>query len=520
MKTDVIITGGGLAGLGLAHQLVSETPGLAIVVLEKQRFPRPKAIAKVGESTVEIGSRYLAKHLGLEAHLQQEQLKKFGLRIFLGEPADDFAQQDELGASSTFGIPTYQIDRGIIENELARKVRAAGVTVLDDASVSAIDIQPRGHTVAAEVAGEALKVEGRWLLDASGRAALVKNTLGLAASSSHRGNAVWFRVDRRIEIDDWSTDAAWRERCSPPGRRWLSTNHLVGPGYWVWIIPLSSGATSIGIVMDDQAFDEAGIDSEAAAIRWLEQHQRRCAEALAGARFLDFVVLPDYAYECKQLFGGERWAITGEAGFFADPFYSPGSDFIAISNCFIADLVSADLRGQDIAAQRIVSEKIFRSIYASTLSLYQGTYGGFGDRKMMALKLLWDYSYYWGVLSLLFFNDALGDMSVMRLVNPLLQQAQGLNAEVQQVFCRRAQQRLVLSNQGVFIDQYRIPCLHLFNQQLMAADGSSTVADVTANLARLRVIAGAVDNMLSDHPDRSISEQERALLGDYRERVA
>ena len=34
----------------------------------------------------------------------------------------------------------------------------------------------------------------------------------------------------------------------------------------------------------------------------------------------------------------------GEAGLFLDPFYSPGSDFIAIGNTYICDLIRRDQR--------------------------------------------------------------------------------------------------------------------------------------------------------------------------------
>ena len=47
-----------------------------------------------------------------------------------------------------------------------------------------------------------------------------------------------------------TTFPAWQARCEPQAR-WLSTNHLVGAGYWVWLIPLGSGATSVGIVTDE-----------------------------------------------------------------------------------------------------------------------------------------------------------------------------------------------------------------------------------------------------------------------------
>ena len=71
--TDVLIAGGGLAGLSLAHQLISASPELDITVVEKRKFPVPRAIAKIGESTVEIGSHYL-KYL-------RNQLKCFALNV-------------------------------------------------------------------------------------------------------------------------------------------------------------------------------------------------------------------------------------------------------------------------------------------------------------------------------------------------------------------------------------------------------------------------------------------------------
>ncbi|MEM8548092.1 MAG: lycopene cyclase family protein, partial [Pseudomonadota bacterium] len=77
---DVVIAGGGLAGLTLAVQLTEEQPDLDIAVVEKRVWPVPEVTHKIGESTVEIGSWYLANELGLREHLDNEQLRKFGLR--------------------------------------------------------------------------------------------------------------------------------------------------------------------------------------------------------------------------------------------------------------------------------------------------------------------------------------------------------------------------------------------------------------------------------------------------------
>lgn len=521
---DVIIAGGGLAGLGLAKQLKQANPELSIVVVEKQGFPRPRAIAKVGESTVEIGSHYLSHHLGLLQHLKDKHLKKFGIRIFFGEPADDFSRQDELGASQTFGIPTYQIDRGDIENHLAAELQALGVTLIDKADILQLDVRAETGTaydkqlVIRTATGEQT-LRGHWLVDTAGRASLLKNHLKLAAKNEHKSNAVWFRIDRTITLDDWCENPEWQARCRPEGRRWLSTNHLVGPGYWVWIIPLASGVTSIGIVMDDIAFDASGIADQASAMAWLAQHQPRCAAAIGDARFLDFVLLQDYSYDCKQLFSDQRWAIAGEAGLFADPFYSPGSDFIAFANGFICSLITAERRGQDIRVQALVYEKLLRSIYHNTLSLYTGQYGGFGDRVMMGLKLLWDYSYYWGVLSLLYFRDALCDFERIRPLAGELQKAQQLNQSIQALFRTRAERRLQLPNRGVFMDQYQIPCLQFFNKVLMEAPVLPLPEELARNMALVEQVAAAVRDMLGDAPELRISDAERELLGAYRLKI-
>ena len=56
-RYDVVIIGGGLAGLTLARQLIQEDPGIRVLVAEKRAHPAPEAAFKVGESSVEIGAR-------------------------------------------------------------------------------------------------------------------------------------------------------------------------------------------------------------------------------------------------------------------------------------------------------------------------------------------------------------------------------------------------------------------------------------------------------------------------------
>ena len=79
---DVLILGGGLAGLTLGRQLLMKRPDIRVAILERRGFPAPEAAHKVGESTVEIGAHYFGEELKLKKHLTDQQLPKFGLRFF------------------------------------------------------------------------------------------------------------------------------------------------------------------------------------------------------------------------------------------------------------------------------------------------------------------------------------------------------------------------------------------------------------------------------------------------------
>ena len=63
-----------------------------------------------------------------------------------------------------------------------------------------------------------------------------------------------------------------------------------------------------------------------------------------------------------------------------------------------------------------VYQQLYFSFYESTLSLYTDQYAMFGDPEVMPVKVIWDYTYYWGVLCQLFFQRRLTDLkSISRL---------------------------------------------------------------------------------------------------------
>lgn len=436
---DVAILGGGLAGLSFGLQLKQARPETSIFIGEKRKGPAPLAAFKVGESTVELSAHYFGEVIGLRDHLEAEQLPKCGLRYFF--PAGDntdITKRVEWGAIKLPPHPSFQVDRGLFENELAKRNLAAGNDLFDDCKIEEIDLRDDGdHQVTFTRGGEQGALEARWVVDASGYASLLKRKLGLQKDVEHTINSAWLRLGGGVDIGEWSDDEAWQSRVEEKGLRKLSTNHLTGPGYWVWLIPLSTGPHSIGIVADPRfhAFDEMNTLDK--AIDWLKRHEPQLGNEIDGRRdqIEDFLKVEDFAYSCQRVFSPDRWALTGVSGVFADPFYSPGSDFIAQGNTFITEMVQKDLAGEDV-------NKLVAGLNANFLSTFETLLGGvytnqyklFGNPEVMCAKLMWEFAVYWANPTLLFFHRKMADADFEKRIKADQRRMLLISAPLEQVF--------------------------------------------------------------------------------------
>lgn len=517
-RADVAIIGGGMAGLTLALQLRQENPDIDIRVLERSAKRPPEATHKVGESTVEIGSWYLDRTLGLGPMLERRQLRKFGLRFFFGAGAlDDLSGADELGASRLLPVRSFQLDRGILEADLADLAMERGIQVTPGATVRRVDEDgDGGYVLRYRLDDGDAELASRWVVDASSRASILKRQFGLAMDSPHKINAAWFRIDGPVDIDGLSSDADWHGRISGMPRR-MSTNHFMGRGYWIWFIPLPGDRTSVGIVADPAIHPFESFRDYAACTAWLEREQPMLARTLAahGDTPMDYRFLRGFSHDCKRLWSSDGWALTGEAGVFADPFYSPGADFIALSNTFLARLVGDSLRGGNVRAESLIYEQLYRSFYSSSMSIYQGQYPGFGDSRMMVLKSTWDYAYYWSVLALLFVSGRMTCVDTMRRLEPTLVGLQKLHRSMQASFREAAERRVQSAGRGRFFDQRAIPVLLRLNGELEGETG-----DIPARIARNGERLERLAEIVREELPGPGSTADCELLGDLRARLA
>jgi flavin-dependent dehydrogenase len=438
---DVVIMGGGLAGGCLARQLHQEAPQLRTLVVEKRTHPVREAAFKVGESSVEIGAHYFSTRLGLEPHLREHQLEKLGLRYFYTQGDNrDITTRVELGPPRFPPVPSFQLDRGRLENMLLATNAELGIEVrhgyrVQELTLADPDSPDSVHRIrVAGPAGEQV-VTARWVVDATGRTGLIKRKLDLARPSTHGANASWWRVRSRVEIDDWSSDPEWKARVSS-GLRWQSTVHLMGPGYWVWLIPLGSGSHSFGIVADGDMHPFDRINRFERAMDWLREYEPQCAAVMeAHAHELeDFLALKHFAHSCARVFSPARWALVGEAGVFTDPFYSPGSDFIAMGNDYVTDLIVRDAAGEAIAERAESFNVTYLRLFDAFIRLYDGQYPIMGNAQVMTAKISWDNATYWAITALLFFQQRYRRPEFMASIDTLMRRFFVLHARMQAFF--------------------------------------------------------------------------------------
>lgn len=411
---DVVILGGAFSGASTAILLRRDHPQLRVLIVEKaEAFDE-----KVGEATTEMSAMFLTRRLAMWHHLEREQLPKEGLRYwFMNERVTGHANASESGGFIRSTVPAFQLRRDALDEhllatavqegaELWRPAMAREVTIGDFAQRLVVEMSRNGVVRASSAPAEGAaephttpeirEVSCRWLLDATGRVTFLGRRLNLIErNDEHPTAALWCRWKNVRHIDDIIARAGF-PAANISSRR-LATNHYMGLGYWIWVIPLHNGETSIGVVFDKRLVELHHSRNRADDFIAFLKAIPSLAELLVDAepRLEDLRFYSHLPYAAKQ-YMGRGWALLGDAAAFLDPYYSPGLDHAAFTAEATAEIIGKDAMGEDVSARIAEHNETFvRSYWRFFRAAYKDKYYYMGESDLLSASFLIDTAQYY-----------------------------------------------------------------------------------------------------------------------------
>ena len=389
-ECDVAILGGALSGASLALLLRREAPELRVLVIERsEHFDR-----KVGEATTEISGEFLGRRLCLMSYLANHQITKQGLRLwFARDEHTPFDECVEIGANYQVRMPAFQLDREKLDSHLLGTAVAEGAELWRPAKV--LDVENGRVTVQRD--DETVEVRARWIIDASGRAAVMARRRGtLRPLDEHPTNAIWARFRGARDFDGHelrSCHPMFGKSCI--ASRAAATNHLTGYGWWCWIIPLKGGDFSAGLVYDSRLYTPPQGESLGARLKAHLMTNPVGREIFSGAEPVEgdvkaYSKLPYFSTEIA----GAGWQIVGDAAGFLDPLYSPGLDYCSWTVRLALGRIKAEAAGEACDLDQI-NRRFLQSYDTWFRALYLDKYFYLGDAELMSAAYQMDISLFY-----------------------------------------------------------------------------------------------------------------------------
>ncbi|MEL7086983.1 MAG: NAD(P)/FAD-dependent oxidoreductase [Planctomycetota bacterium] len=421
---DVAVIGGGIAGSATALQLLRGARGwgggpdggttagepgrpLRVVIIERQEtFGR-----RVGESTVELSTYFLTRVLGLTRHLNERHTVKQGFRYwFTNDDVENMGGCTEMGGRYLSRIGSYQVDREVLDAEVLRRVEELGGEVWRPARVRQLQLEDGGtQTLTVKLGGEERTVKTRWVVDASGKQAVVARQRDeVTPIRGHPTAAVWARWKNTLDFDGQDLIEKFPGLGKNFfGTRHTATNHIVGDGWWAWVIPLKDGDTSVGVTWDQRLFDwprrsgGEGARTLGEQLRSVLETHPTGRELLKDAEWVegDVHIRRNLPYLCETPMG-DGFLLVGDAVGFIDPFYSMGLDSLSMTSISGTAIILDERRGRCVKDAIAKHNDTFRKTFPRWFeAIFRDKYTYMGDFELMRVAFLVDIAlYYFGII--------------------------------------------------------------------------------------------------------------------------
>jgi flavin-dependent dehydrogenase len=317
---DVAIIGGGPAGSTAATLLAQK--GRKVIVFEKEKFPR----FHIGESLLPY-SMAAFDRLGVRAKLDAMFPPKYGAAICTscGTGTVKFRFKDAYRVEHG---NAYQVTRSEFDKVLLDHSAESGATVLEETAVENLRFGEEEIGIMIKTRGAEQGIRARYVVDCSGRNAVIGSFFKLKKSYSN--------------LKKFSVFAHYENVAREVGDEGTYSRIVRGSDRWFWMIPLSETKMSVGVVMDIAAFKALEQRPEEALDAMLREQPEIWSRMTRSSRVTPVYAESDYSYRNRRL-TGDRWLLAGDAAGFIDPIFSTGV-FIAIESAgCAADAIDAAL---------------------------------------------------------------------------------------------------------------------------------------------------------------------------------
>ena len=341
LAADAIVVGGGPAGSTAATMMARK--GLRVLLLERDHFPRDH----VGESLLPASLPVL-EELGVLPAVQAEGfLPKWGATMVWGRdraPWSWYFRESNQRYPHAYQVWRPRFDQLLLENALAN-----GVDVREGHRVTEVLFQgPRAAGVGyTGPDGRPGAARAAFVVDASGQAGLLGRRLDLRR---------WDPSFRNLAVYAYFTGA---RRLPAPDENNIFIESY--PSGWSWNIPLHTGLSSVGVVVDSAAaqrdIQHRGVEGFFADQVSAAPHTS--AMLASAARSSGLFVIKDWSYAAER-FVGDGYVLAGDAACFVDPLFSSGVHLALTSGVLAAAYVVTCLKDADLGR---ASEPVYRELY-------------------------------------------------------------------------------------------------------------------------------------------------------------
>lgn len=322
-NVDVLVIGAGPAGT-VAASIIHKS-GLKVHMVEKEKFPR----FVIGESLLPRCMEALEEAGLLDAVKAKGFQEKFGAKFVRGKEFCDFNFQEQFSNGYKW---TWQVPRGDFDNTLAEEVQRKGIHI--DFETTVTDIKFDGSdstTTVVDKDGNTSLIKARFIVDSSGYGRVIPRLFNLDKPSNLPPRKSMF-----AHVNDPN-----RLKFEEPNRIMVVVHQ---PKTWIWVIPFSTGVSSVGFVGDPEFFKEHSDKTPEEQLRYLINSEPHLKERFGNEQFIfDPKTLEGWSVTTEQFFG-DGFVLTGNVTEFLDPMFSSGVTLATASSQRAANLVIRQLQ--------------------------------------------------------------------------------------------------------------------------------------------------------------------------------